>query len=222
MNPISKDTGDRREPELPPALVEEWNDIGIEHETVDPPPEASLEPDRPVRSVASGCVRRLSVIGTEDGWRQMNRGGRNLVQFLEDAREEAERMSHEDRATWLMQPLEPFVCGLQTGADFTQYYSQPTHRVPEIGALRNGIEFFDGHGFLKDEACLPYDVAVRPGGKDDDLMAARPQRAADADERVHVAGRSDWGEDESHRNDTSVIFSFDAYENHTDVVQWAR
>ena len=136
----------------------------------------------------------------------MNGGGRNVVQFLEDAREEAERVSDEDRATWLMKALEALVCGLQTRADFTQYYSQPTQRVPEIGVLRNGIVFFDRHGLFEHEAGPLHDVAERPCGQHDDLMAARPQGAADAHERVHVTGRSDWGKDESHGNDTECDF----------------
>jgi len=119
--------------------------------------------------------------------------------LLEDARRETERVSNEDGAARLMEPLEALVRGSQFGDDRFEHQLQPTPRVPDIRVSRDRVVLFDRGRLVKHQPCLPHDVGEGPRGGDDHLMSASLERATDADERVDISARTDGGHDETHQ-----------------------
>ncbi len=71
-------------------------------------------------------------------------GGRGgAVYFFEHAREETERVTHEDGTTRLMKAFEALVRRAQPRSHFAQNQSHAAERVPEIRVLRDRVEFLD-------------------------------------------------------------------------------
>ena len=143
---------------LASPLVQTGYDPGIEHEAIDGPPDASLEPSRPARTVEARRIGGLCVVGSEDRRRKMNRRGRDSVYLFEDARRETERVSNEDGAARLMEPPEALVRGSQFGDDRFEHQLQPTPRVPDIRVSRDRVVLFDRGRLVKRQPCLPHDV----------------------------------------------------------------
>jgi hypothetical protein len=162
MDPVAKYASDRRKSQLASPIVQTGHNLGIEHEAIDGPPDASFEPSRPARTVETRCIGGLRVIGSEDRRRKVNRRRRDAVYLLEDARRETERVSNEDGAARLMEPLEALVRGSQFSDDRFEHQLQPTPRVPDVWVSRDCVVLFDRGGLVEHQPCLPHGVGERP------------------------------------------------------------
>ena len=129
----------------------------------------------------------------------MDRGRGNVVHFLEHSREKTQRVSNEDGSTRLMELGQSFVPEPQLGAHRIQHELKAAPWVPDVRVLRDGVVLFGRDSLFKDQAGMPYDVAERPRGEHDDLVATGFQRSPDAHKRMHIPARSDGGHDEPHQ-----------------------
>ena len=74
----------------------------------------------------------------------MNRRGRRIVNLFEHSRCEAQRMTNEDRTARLVGIHDARVVSAHHGRERPKHQRQAFPAVPEIGMLRQAIEFFFG------------------------------------------------------------------------------
>ena len=116
--------------------------------------------------------------------------------FLEEACGKAEGMPDEHRSARLIDLGDPLVADPQVPGHRAHHELQSLPRVPEIGVLRHDVENFSRDGFVKAQTRPLARRFEGAGRHDDDVVAARAERAADADVRVDVTGRADGGHHE--------------------------
>ena len=170
----------------------------IDHEAIDSPPHAPLEPDGPSGRVVCGRKRRLRVVGTVDRWLEIEGRRRRAVRLLEHAGEEAERMANQN-GPGLVEPLDAGIAFPQPGGRRAEDDLQPAPRMPEIGILRDAIELLVRGVCMEGETGAANHLAERLGRRHDDLVTSRLELTADADERVDVAGGTDRSHNEVHK-----------------------
>ena len=127
----------------------------------------------------------------------MKRCGWDTVLLLEQARSETEGMTDQYRPSRFVDVGDAFVSEPQVLRDGAEHELQPPPRVPRSGCFDITSKICAETVSRNSSPARLHDLLERAGRHDDDVVAAGTKRAAEADERVDVAGRSDGSHDET-------------------------
>ena len=126
----------------------------------------------------------------------MKRRRRCAVNLLEHPRRKTERVSNQDCPARLVCVGDHPVVGANRRRRRLKHQGQAAAAMPQIRMLGQAVEVFFRLRPDETETRALADAAERLGRDQGDVVAARPQRATDPDEWVHVAARADGREEE--------------------------